>query len=359
MRPLTGEDPHPKVPPYRLLGKTTNYVDYLRTRDLLQLSLFNVYPLHRRVFKLCITELPERIYDFSKIKSNFVTIEHMIIILNEQIHQNQSLMQHFYAKILRMAETDKTVIPKGYKKKYWETLSALLSEHVSRSVRNTIIYTSESLKTMQTVPYIVLKLQYTRKFVLDPTPEGLFESFCDLIEKMCMATENMESFESAMLKRKRKTTLRFYIDGVYKSELFAEIRANLYEQLVPILSYMDDLHTTFEAIIKEQEIFDENLSNDMSFEEGFGKINYFQLFINKVLGMVDNEYFDELVLAQEKCKVDLKDSIETLIDNIAYKLVMQHEWENRDICETFEMLATRAKQIPKTTEELMEMGEWQ
>lgn len=97
-------------------------------------------------------------------------------------------------------------------------------------------------------------------------------------------------------------------------------------------------------------------NEDITFEAGYKKIDFYQTFINRITEMVTNEFYAIGQLEQEECKANLKASINALIDDVAGKLVLQHEWENRDICDTFQMLATRALQEPTSTEELMEMG---
>lgn len=357
VRPLTGEDLHPIVTGYKLLGKTSNYNEYKRVKDLLNTSLFVTYPLYRRIFRCCVMELPENMVDFLRFKQHSINFDQLLTLINEQIHQGASAIQHFYTKILKLCDLDKTHVAKKLRKRYWFTGSALLSEFISRNLRNTILNVLEQVKTMKDVPLLTFKLEYNGRFTISPNEEKMIEMGVNLLDTILRVGENLESLESSMLKYKEKSYLKRYITERDVFELRELLEKNLHLPLEPIYDYLNEISEIFAPIIKEQEIYDENLDVDMTFEEGFDKINYFQTFVNKVLGMVDNEYFGYVKLVQIECKEQLKNAIETLIDHIAYKLTMQHEWENRDICETFEMLATRAKLIPKTTEELMEMGE--
>lgn len=357
VRPLSGDDPHPKITSLKLLGKTQNYIEYLRTRDLLSVCLFNVYPLHRKVFRYCINEVPERLLEYAKVKHSS-TFEQFLTALHEQLHQSHSLIQHFYVKIVKLCEHDRTQIPKGYKKKYWSTVSALLSEHISRSIRNTIVYVVKQIIHMKDVPYLIVRLIYSSGFKLFPSELDALIYIGNLIQSIKNTGEQLETIESVILNYKRKTYLKIYINDEYIEEIEMTLKRNIAIPLAPIYEHIESLTRKFEPIIKEQEIFEENLANDMSFEEGFEKINYFRTFVVEVLIVLDNEFFGFIKLSQIECKDELQKVTENLIDTIAYKLVMQHEWENRDICDTFEMLAMRAKQIPKTTEELMEMGKF-
>lgn len=358
VRPMSGEDLHPKVFGYKLLGRTSNYNEYLRIREHMNASLFITYPLYRRMFKCCTMELPPSMIDFLRFKQHSINFDQLLTLINEQIHQGSSSIQHFYTKIIKLCELDKTHVSKKLRKRYWQTGSALLSEFISRNMRNTILSILEEVKTMKDVPMLTLKLVYTGRFAIKPIEDNMYGLFSNLIDAILDIGENFESLESLMLKYKEKTYVKIYITEDDVLELKQLLANNLHLPLIPICEYIDCISDDFMPIIKEQEIYDDNIDVDMTFEEGLGKINYFQTFINRVLGMVDNEYFDYIKLTQIDCKEQLKNAIETLIDHIAYKLTSQHEWENRDICETFEMLATRAKQLPKTTEELMEMGEY-
>lgn len=302
-------------------------------------------------------DLPECMLDYSKYEKQELSPEHLMIIINEQLQAGTAMMVQFYEKMIKFCEQDKTQIGKLQKRKYWSTASALISDKISLLLRNTCDYLINEIGPNTHQPRLLIKLIYNGKFELEPSIDHLKESITNAEMKIRHMCNDQETFESRMLKIKRVTHLKIYIGEDYLDALHDRLEQLIEDGLRDLMDYLDQLHETFEPILKEHEFYKEkNVIQDISFEEGFEKINYFQEFITKCLLMLGKEYFQVVYLLQEECKVELKNTIEMLIDMVASTLVRQHEWENRDICESFEMLANRAKQIPKTTEELMEMG---
>lgn len=357
VRPLDGADPHPRVPPYKFLGRTPLFAEHLSTRAHLQESLFCVYPLHRRMFRLCITDLPDRVLDYSRLKGKILPVPVIMQTIYEQIHQGHSLVNQFYGRMAKLCDADKTVLPRGVRRKYWSTASALFSEHLSTLLRNSCDYLIDQVDGGGDTPLVLLTLVYNGRFCIDPPLERLRELVLDAEEAIRRIGANLETFESRMLKLRNKTWLRIHIGEEYVAQLAAKLDRNMETTLSSVVDYVDELHQRFGPIVREQELHQERPVSDLGFEEGFRKITYFQTFVSACMSMLGSEHFAMHVLAQDECKMALKAAIETLENNIAGALLRQHEWENRDVCEAFQMLATRAKQYPQTTEELIEMGE--
>lgn len=301
-------------------------------------------------------EIPQTILDISKYKNApGIDIPQLLYAINDQINFSVAFLQHFYAKIVDLAKKDKSVIPRGYKRRYWATGTGILATNFSRLMRDSIEHLVAMVGEKGTFPYVRLKLQYESKFILCPTFEELCELLCNILNRMAEVGDSFEALESIFCEKVSGRYIPVYIQEEFLETAKNRGRASLTLLMEPIMVYIGALEEEYRPISDEYEK-DEELKVDMTFQEGYTKISYFKTFITKVLGLVENEYFDVAMLQQEECKGSLKTYILALIDDIAGKLVLQHEWENRDICETFEMLAVRAKQIPKTTEELMEMG---
>lgn len=177
--------------------------------------------------------------------------------------------------------------------------------------------------------------------------------YWDLIDKIAQAANELETMESKFCLKQPKKDIPIFVLQEDIQRARDKIKKNIIKMYWPINEYVNELKSQYEVIYGDEE--DEE-QKEMSFEEGKEKIDFYRTYIDKILDMVANEYYPIGKLNQEDAKMNLKTSVETLIADVAAKLILQHEWENMDICETFQMLAIRAMQIPKTTDELMEMG---
>ncbi|KAF5300238.1 hypothetical protein FQR65_LT09192 [Abscondita terminalis] len=102
----------------------------------------------------------------------------------------------------------------------------------------------------------------------------------------------------------------------------------------------------------------ESIQSDMSFEEGYSKIEIYKAYLDRLMAMVDIEQYLVGELVQSSCRVAIGNALNDLIQRVAAKLVVQHMWLNEEICQDFETIKARALTVPQTTEELMELGEY-
>ncbi|KAK4876149.1 hypothetical protein RN001_012571 [Aquatica leii] len=100
------------------------------------------------------------------------------------------------------------------------------------------------------------------------------------------------------------------------------------------------------------------IQSDMSFDEGYAKVEIYRSYLDKLSIMVDMEHYLVGQLVQSSCRDAISNALNDMIQKVAGKLVMQHTWLNEDICEQFEIIKARALTIPQTTEELMEQGSY-
>lgn len=121
VRPVDGTNPHIRLLPYKYLGKSIYYADYLRNKDELKSKLFSTYPLMRKILKKCVTELPEILVDFTKYRDTSYEHTKLMDILTDEIVKGGVFIKEFYDKIMELAESDKTKLPKGGKLHYWRT----------------------------------------------------------------------------------------------------------------------------------------------------------------------------------------------------------------------------------------------
>lgn len=351
--PLDGHDPHIILPPYKFLGKSVYFEDYLKHREELKLKLFTPYPFMRKILKMCITELPDILVDFSKYREIAYDKNKLSDILSDEIAKGSVFINNFYERVLKLSNKDSTKLPKGGKVHYWRTGTGILASQFTRLLKDTIAHLVKVTGNEEQIPYLRLQLTSDKGLKLFPTDREACNMYWELVDKISEAANDLPTLESKMCSKQPEKNIPIFVlieDIKWARE---RIKRNIIKMYKGINEYLSMLKENYQTIYQDEE--DEE-QREMNFEEGKAKIEYYRIYIDKILSMVANEYYPIGVLDQDEAKMSLKASVEGLISEVAVKLVLQHEWENRDICETFEMLAIRALQVPKTTDELMEMG---
>lgn len=196
-------------------------------------------------------------------------------------------------------------------------------------------------------------LNYNHGFTLSPSQIETFDFYTDIVYKICQICSNLRTLESVFCETEESKFIPINVLEEHTSQAISTIKNNIDLKYKDILAYIETLEEKFELIYNDEAIEE---VQDMTFDEGKEKIELYQTYTYKVLEMVSNVYYPIGVLKKDGGKASLIKSVENLINAVADKLVLQHEWENRDICETFEMLAVKAVTMPTTTDELMEQG---
>lgn len=103
---------------------------------------------------------------------------------------------------------------------------------------------------------------------------------------------------------------------------------------------------------------DAYLAQPREFEEYFEAVEGFQLYIDKLKLLVQKEYFSQAIISQADAIGSLKRIGEDCIKRITDEVVRKHKAEIRGICDEYEEIKRRALEIPKSTEQLFETGEY-
>lgn len=151
------------------------------------------------------------------------------------------------------------------------------------------------------------------------------------------------------------------LEGMFEEEVFEDIDYGILSVPSTHDAFIYDVPLTLEqitAMIENAEKDHPIPEEDITFEEGYAKVDYFRGFIDKLSMVFDFEYFPLGKLAQAVVRGEVTNHLVFIVETVASKLVRQHIWINEDICGHFEMLKVRALKVPETSEELIEMGEY-
>ncbi|KAF2899449.1 hypothetical protein ILUMI_06723 [Ignelater luminosus] len=193
------------------------------------------------------------------------------------------------------------------------------------------------------------------------------EELSELIETIDLATSPTEAYLEAIDEYDDydEQEQEFENDEDVISSMLQEYEEEQYEEAPPVDEQFEQASVAaqpvvdYPAVVVEEEeeameYIDQN--HDISFEEGYEKVDYYRTFIDKLSMMVDVEYYMIGPLYQGLCRDSIMNVLQSMIDKVADKLIRQHKWLNEDICEQFEMLKLRALKVPQTSDELIEMG---
>lgn len=128
----------------------------------------------------------------------------------------------------------------------------------------------------------------------------------------------------------------------------------------PIDVYLESFQAEFYGLSSSQvrKDLDAYLAQNREFEEYFEAVERFQLYIDKLKLLVQKEYFSEAIISQSDAIGSLKRIGENCIQLITDEVVKKHKAEIRGICEEYDEIKRRALEIPKSTEQLFETGEY-
>lgn len=128
----------------------------------------------------------------------------------------------------------------------------------------------------------------------------------------------------------------------------------------PIETYLESFQTEFQGLRFEQveKDLDEYLAVEREFEEYFEAVQSYQLYIDKLKLLVQKEFFNEAIISQSDAIGSLRRIGEGCIKRIIDEIISKHKAQIREICDEYEEIKRRALEIPKSTEQLFETGEY-
>lgn len=105
------------IDPYKYLGKTENYSGFLRTRRELGKKFMLHQPLVQKIFKECVTTLPDKLVNLGVLRNNPYELKELDDILSHMIKDADNVLHKFYYRVVEMVELDDTKLdPVAYER---------------------------------------------------------------------------------------------------------------------------------------------------------------------------------------------------------------------------------------------------
>ncbi|KAG5886036.1 hypothetical protein JTB14_000015 [Gonioctena quinquepunctata] len=346
------------IEPYKFVGKTDRYQEFLQTRKQFQNKWILHYPIVRNIHRECELNLPYDLFnlEFKRVK----TLPELEYTLNDKTQRASQFIYEFYLRIIAIVEKEEMKKDKRVHRR--DSLGAstgLLSLHFSRIIAHTLLNIVKVTAAEDTKPYLSLEVLFKNGLVLEPQAEAVTETYNRFLDRIIETGTEMYVLQRNRVKGFENKYMRLCLTNQFIDECKENIKKNIDKHYEPILNHLEKLNNEFCKIYKDinSESFFETIS-DIEFEEGCTKINHYRGYLHKVMFIPDFEFFKLGKMSIVNYRESLHDGLNENINCIFEKLCAQHLWEVNDLCETFKMINIRATLKPLTTEELVETGKY-
>ncbi|KAJ8927093.1 hypothetical protein NQ314_020365, partial [Rhamnusium bicolor] len=347
-----------KIEPYKFVGKTVRYQEYITTRKQIETKWILHYPIIRKIFKHCVTSLPYELLNLNFEKA--LDLKEIKYMFNDKAQNAAQFVYEFCTEMASLTNQEENMQRrKKYVANHLGACTGILSVYISRSIAHTLLYIVKFTASKVNVPYLNLNISFKDGLVLTPTPEEVIETFHDFIHKVIDTGSEIYVLQRNKIKGYENKYMYLCLTEEFVTQCKEDIEINIRKLYEPIIRYLDNMTGDFKQIysnINSKDFIDS--ISDIVFETGCEKITYYREYLDKVAYIPDHEYFHIGQMILTSYRSELQQGLKANIDQIFEKLCSQHLWEVNDICETFKLIHTRATQKPLTTEELVETGKY-
>lgn len=347
------------IEPYKFQGRTKNYHEFLKIRKHFRDKWILHLPIIKIIQQECILKLPHELLHLQFSKS--FPLNNIEDILRDKVRSVSEFIYEFHKSIVRIVDKEEDKQSKRHLQhsSYLKACTGMLSLHISKSIAHTLSYIVTAASSTGITPYLVLDVSFKNDLVLSPTVQDVINSLCDFMDNIIDTGREMHVLERFRIKGFENKFVTLCLTEDFISKCKNTLRENITQHFKPIMEHIDNLNSQFREIycnINSEDFF--TSIADIDFETGCNKINYYRNFLNKVMFIPDHEFFQIGKMYLIDYREELHQGLSRNINAIFEKLCSQHFWEITDLCETFEMIQTRAQLKPLTTEELIETGKY-
>lgn len=337
-----------KLEAYKYLGKTKNYGNFLRMQRELRLKWLLNKQAIRRLLEECVLNLPYELFTITI--DGIMEFDEFETLLNCKVSECEKVLGQFHNKVQTMLKNDDGRL----EERCLSACTGLLSVHLSRSIAHTLLHVVNFTYNKQ-VPYIKLNITFNDGLILKPTEEQIIDMYKRFLHNVIKVAKELRD-----LDRKKNKTIYLCLTKEFRAQCEREIERSISTLYGPISNYINDLNTNFNELYAciQSDYINDIISRDIVFENGCDQLNYYKNYLNRILFIPDNVYFNFGKVCLKNYRTTLCEGMKIVINTIFSKLCEQHYWEVNDICEKYQLIYVRANQSPLTTEELIETGKF-
>lgn len=360
---------------FKFLGKTKNYKQFNRNREKIKQKLFITYPFIRCILNYSQADFPEILNDYSSYnhdsKGNSVYLtpnEFKARVTEDLLNKTLFLKNAWYPKIVNAFKKNmrKYHLTPNVWYKIFDCAHGLINQQLNDIKIRTYQHIFDILLDRSRTPRFQLQLICNGKEI-DICPQyseinmlftKIFEDISNVGNKLIPLDQIIKignEFPAA-----KSEYIPITIGESYMKEMYEQLEKYLLQAYTPIMSYLSDFrHKYYDLYGDEtQREIEQFVSVPQEITVYLDKIKVFQDFISQLRSQPVNEHFIIVIVNQTKAISGLRYIATEYIDLITSKIVTEHTLQCKNICKFFEDVESKSKEVPTTTEQLLEGGEF-
>nr|XP_033342927.1 dynein heavy chain 12, axonemal isoform X1 [Megalopta genalis]XP_033342928.1 dynein heavy chain 12, axonemal isoform X2 [Megalopta genalis] len=353
------------IPPYKLAGRTNLYPRYLRNRCVITKKFYLPHKLMRNIIARAYLLMPRWICDFGRYRElGYLDFNRFLDLVEMDTKKGAlDVTGTYYGDIVRLISQPRYLydVPPLTLPDFLNCADNLLGLQVVKCMINTIEHLLEVFSNRITVPLLKLQLKCERnELFLKPSIREICLFFHDVMDQIRNVGQQLPTLSSWVNVKSYLDHIKVILPEWYLEEAYERLTLVLDETYRPLIDYVENLREQFRFIFdsKTRDEFVAFARLGVRFRECVDKVEDFNRIIRMIHGMPHHEYFPVGFIDQAAAKAGLLESTEAVRQSIIAELVESHRYFNLEICNTFEAIKKRALNIPNTTKELLELGEY-
>ncbi|KAJ6643843.1 Dynein axonemal heavy chain 12, partial [Pseudolycoriella hygida] len=360
---------------FKFLGKTKNYDKFKRNRDKVKQKLYITLPFIRCILNYSQVDFPDILNDYSSYnhdtKGNSVYLtpnEFKARVAEDLVNQTLFLKNAWYPKIVNVFKKNirKYHFTPNVWYKIFDCAHGLINQQLNDIKIRTFEHIFDILLDRSRTPRFQLQLDCNGKNIdIFPQYSEINMLFTKILEDISNVGNKLIPLDQIIkigkeLPAPKSEYIPITIGESYMKEMHERLNRSLLEAYTPILVYLDEFrHKYLDLYGDETQIqIEQFLSVPQEITVYLSEIKVFQDYISQLRREPVNEHFIIVIINQTKALAGLRYIATEYIDLITSKIVAEHTLECKNICKFFEDVEMRSKQIPTTTEQLLDGGEF-
>ncbi|XP_060531522.1 dynein axonemal heavy chain 12 [Cylas formicarius] len=356
VKPLSKNEKRIIIEPYKFLGRSKNYGNYLLVRDELLTKWVLHHHIIRKILDECVVCLPRTLCTISNLRNKPYDIKELDAVFMKFVEDSQTAVKKLHDRVVEIVGRYTTKLHPSVSNRVFKACDGLLSVHIGQALYRTIEHIIDATASEKLVPYLKLSIHYKENLVLQPTDTDLVLIYTIFINKLVECSNKYMALEYFKKRNYPSRIIRIFITEEYVNQALEKVAANIRRLYEPITAYVRKLDDDFSEIYSDIRIADVDIYTQ--FRKGCEQIRHYQQYIRKASSMLSSEYFAMGQLILSEYVITMKESVSSIIETIFSELCGLYIRENEDICDSFEKLKEYALIKPSTTEDLIEQGKY-
>lgn len=363
----------PNLCPFQFmhLGKTPQYHIYLKNRKRIRDKLLICYPFVRCILNFSQTDFPDILNDYGQYETISTTEPKMTLSKflhrsNNDLKENSKFIRkEWYPKMTKIIRRyyKRRALPRNQWSKVIVCLVGLINRQINELKIRTFRHIREVLMDRLRIPYFIMTAVCQPTVDINPTFNEIVEAYKGIYRTIAKVADDLSNLEDEIDRTNFPPNFEYLKIGVpdtYLEEECEWLTDTLKIAYAPLLEYVEEFQNEYVSLYGEERANDieEFLSAPRSFEEYLAVIDEMHGYIGRLRRRVKRIFFDMATVDQSEAIDNLRDIANNYIKIVTENIVLAHQLDCEDIISIFNSITAKALEIPKSTEELLDSGEY-